>query len=119
MEFGPDAGAGSPDQQTHGFAAVAEGHHKQAGAPVLAALRVAHQRAGAVIDLSLFSSGGEDNTGRFGRLRPTQLANETPHRLVAAGEAVVRNQVLPDGHGVAAASEPLLDQFPIGLAGAG
>ncbi len=45
--------------------------------------------------------------------------NKTLHGLVAAGKAVIGNQVLPDGHGIATTTESLLDQFAVRLAGTG
>ena len=50
---------------------------------------------------------------------PAQLADEALDALVAAGEAVVVDQVLPDGLGVAALAERELDEVAVGLAGAG
>jgi hypothetical protein len=61
MEFGPDAGTRPPRQQTDAFAAVRQGQHEQPGPPVLARLRVAYQRATAVIDLGFFPRRGEDD----------------------------------------------------------
>src|ERR1017187_4031713 len=46
---------------------------------------------------------GDDDNASFGRLRSAPLANETLHALVAAGEAVLGDQVLPDGHGIPSA----------------
>ena len=119
MQLGPDAGTRTPDQQTYGFAAVAQGQHEQSCPSVLAALRVPHHRTRTVIDLGLFSCGGEDDPHRFWQLRSAQLAHKALHRLVAAGKAVIGNQVLPDGHGIPATTQPLLDQFAVGLAGTG
>jgi len=39
--------------------------------------------------------------------------------LVAMGIAVIGNQVLPDGNGIPATSESLLDQLAVGLADTG
>jgi hypothetical protein len=40
----PHTGTGTPDQQPHRLAAVAESQHEQARPAVFAALRIAHQR---------------------------------------------------------------------------
>jgi len=77
MEFGPDARTRTPHQQTNAFAAVSQGQHEQPGPPVLARLRVADQRAAAVIDLGFFPGLGEDDPGRLGRLAASKLVYET------------------------------------------
>jgi hypothetical protein len=59
MQFGPDTGTRTPDQQAYGFAAVAQGQHEQARSAVFSALRIAHHRPRPVIDLGLFSGGGD------------------------------------------------------------
>src|ERR1700746_868942 len=51
MEFRPHARTRTPHQQTNTFATVSRGHHEQPGPPILPRLRVAYQRAAAVIDL--------------------------------------------------------------------
>ncbi len=48
-----------------------------------------------------------------------ELGHKAPHAGVAAREVVLIDQVLPDGHGVAAAAEGQLNQLPVRLAGAG
>ena len=55
MQLGPDARAGTEAQQPNRFAAVAQRQNEHPATPVLAALRVAHHRAAAVIDLRLFA----------------------------------------------------------------
>ena len=102
MQLGPDAGTRTPYQQAYGFAAVAEGQHEQSRPSVLAALRVPHHRTRSVIDLGLFSGRGEDDPHGLWQLGSAKLANKALHRLVAAWKAVIGNQVLPDGHGIAA-----------------
>ncbi len=119
MQFGPDPGTRTPDQQTHGFAAVAQSHDEQPCSSVLSALRVPHHRTRSVIDLRFFSCRSEDDPHRLRQMRSMMLADETLHRLVAAGKAVIGNQVLPDGLGVAATFQPLLDEFAIRFAGTG
>jgi len=47
------------------------------------------------------------------------LAHEALHALVAAGEAMLGNQVLPDGLRIPASADPLLDGFPVRFAETG
>ena len=54
-------------------------------------MRVAHQRAAAVIDLGFFSGLGEDDPCCLGQLATSQPAYETLYGLVVAGITVVRN----------------------------
>ena len=67
--------------------------------------RVAHHGPAAVIDLCLLAGSGDDHHAGFGSLRAAQLAHEALHALVAAGEAVLIDQVLPDRYRVAASAE--------------
>ena len=85
----------------------------------LPVLRVAHHGAGAVIDLRLLAGRGDDDDASFRRLRSAPLAHEALHALVAAGEAVLGDQVLPDGPRIPTSAEPQVDGFPVRLAGAG
>jgi hypothetical protein len=55
----------------------------------------------------------------FRRLRPSQPAHEALDALMAAGQAVPGDQILPDGHGVAAADKGEFDQFTVGFRGTG
>src|SRR6266852_7269880 len=119
MQLGPDARTRTPRQQAHRFAAVAQRHHEQSRAAILAALRVAHHRTTAVVDLRLFSWGGENDDGRFWKLGDSKLANEALHRLVASSKALIGDQILPDGHGIPATTESLLDHIAVRLAGTG
>ena len=119
VQLGPDLRAGSEHQQAHRLAAVAERQHEQPRAAVLAAVRVAHHRAVAVIDLRLLAGRGLDHRAGFRRLAAAQLAHEALDALIAAGEAVVVDQVLPDRHGVAAAGEPQFDGVAMHRARAG
>src|ERR1700730_5950172 len=118
MEFGPDARARTPRQQTNAFAAVSQGQHEQPGPPVLARLWVAHHGATAVVDLRFFPWRGEADRRSLGRFGTTKPTYETLYGLVVAGITVVRNQVLPDGLGIPSAAQFLLDEVPVGLAGA-
>ena len=45
------------------------------------------------------------------------MADKALHAPVATGKAVVGNQVLPDGHSIAASAKALFDQFLVRLAG--
>jgi len=119
LQLGPDAGAGTEAQQPNRFAAVAQRQNEHPGTAVLAALRVAHHRAAAVIDLRLFAGCGCDDHPRFRRSHPAQFAHETLHALVASRKPVTVDQILPDPHRVAASRQPQLDRFPIQLAGTG
>ena len=119
MQLSPDARTGTKRQQTNRLATAAERHHEQPSAPVLAALGIAHHRAGSVIDLRLLAGCGDDYDASFGRLRSAPLAHEALHTLVAAGKAVLGDQVLPDGPRVPAAAEPQVDGLLVRLAGAG
>ena len=49
----------------------------------------------------------------------TDQTNKALSRLVAAGEAVVANQILPDSRGIAPAAQPQFDGPAIWLAGTG
>ena len=49
------------------LAAVAQRQHEQPRAPVLAGVRIAHHRAGAVIDLRFFAGCGLDDRACFRR----------------------------------------------------
>ena len=77
--------------------------------------RTSYHDAGLTIN---FARGGDDHHAGLGRLSSAELADEALDTLITAGEPAVRNQVLPDGHGVAAPGESELDRFPVGLAGA-
>ena len=68
MQFGPGLRTGAEHQQADRLAAVAQGQHEQARAPVLAAVRVADHRASAVIDLGLFAGRGLDHGAGLRRL---------------------------------------------------
>jgi hypothetical protein len=46
-------------------------------------------------------------------------SHEALHALVAVGETVVGNQVLPDRHAIVTSAESQFDGFSIGCAGAG
>jgi hypothetical protein len=107
MQLGADTRTGTPEQQPHRLAAVAQGHHEQSRATVFPALRIAHHWARPVIDLGLFSGCGLDNPYGLGLCGTSKLVNKTLHGLEAMGKAMIGNQVLPDGHGVLTTTESL------------
>jgi hypothetical protein len=119
VQLGPGLGTGVEHQQANRLAAIAERQHEQACAPVLAAARIADHGAGSVIDRGLFAGRGFDDGASFRRLLATEFADKALDALIAAGEAARVDQILPDGHGVAASGEPHVDGFLMGFAGAG
>jgi hypothetical protein len=82
-------------------------------------LRIAHHRARSVIDLSFFSGGGLNDPYGLWQLGSAKFVNKTLHALVAKGKSVIGNPILPDGHGIPATTQPLLNEFAVRLAGAG
>ena len=82
-------------------------------------MRIAHHRAGAVIDLGLFTRRGLDHRASFRRLAALELADEALDALIAGSETAGVHQVLPDRLGVAAPQESQFDRIPVGRAGAG
>ena len=119
VEFGPDACTGLEGQQAHGLAAVAQGENEHAGAAVAARVRVTDHGAAAVIDLGLFAGRSDDDRAGLAARAAPQLADEAFDALVAAGEAVVIDQVLVNGLGVATLAERELDEVEVRLADAG
>ena len=67
MQFGPDLIAGAERQQADRLPAEAERKHEQAGAPVLAGLRIAHHGAATVVDLGFLAGWSGDDGARFRR----------------------------------------------------
>ena len=119
MQLGPDVRAGTEGEQSDALAAVAEGQHEQPRTPVLAALRVARHRAGAVIDLGLFARRGDDHRAGFRPGGAAQFAYEAFDARILAGEAVIVDQVLPNRLGIPAPGEPQFDRLAVGFAGTG
>ena len=118
MQLGPDARAGAEHQEPNGFPAVSQRQHEQPRAPILARLRVAHHRAGAIIDLRFFARRGLNDHARFRRGRSAQLPHEAFDAGVFFGEAVAVHQVLPNGHGVPTLCQLSFDELPVRFAGA-
>src|ERR1700691_4017188 len=58
VQFGPDSRAGAEYQESNRLSAMAQSHHEQPRAPVLAALRIAHHGAGAIVYLRLLARSG-------------------------------------------------------------
>src|SRR5438445_8418866 len=73
VQLGPDARAGAESQQAYGLTAIAERQHEQSCASIFAGLRIADHRAGAVIDLGLFSWRGKDYRTRLQGWFPRSL----------------------------------------------
>ena len=117
VERRPDRRARSPRQQSHTLAGVAQRQHEETHPPVLAGARIAdHRPIAAVVDLAFLAGGGRDDDAGLDGRAPAQLDDEAPDTRVARREAVVVDQVLPDGHRVAAPADRLGDHLPIRLA---
>ena len=118
VQLGPDLRARPGDQQPDGLARVAQRQDEEPRPPVLAGDAVTDHRSVAVVDLCFLPrGGGDDHPGLYGGLLP-EGGDEAPYTRIARREAMVIDQVLPDGHGVAPAANGLDDQLAIGLAGA-
>ncbi len=112
VQLGPDARAGAESQQAYCLTAIAEGQHEQSCASIFAGLRIADHRAGAVIDLGLFSWRGKDYRTRLQGRVSAKLANETFDRLIATAKPTLGHQILPDRHGIAIAAQTQFDRIP-------
>lgn len=102
VEFGPNARARLEGEQVHGLAAVAESEREHPGAAATAGVRIADHRPAAVIDLGLFAGRRDDDGAGLRRDATLQPVDEAFDALVGAAEAVIIDQVLVDGLGVAA-----------------
>ena len=118
VQLSPGLRAGAEYQQPHGFPAMAQRHHEQPRAPVLAGLRIAHHRSGAVVHLSFFARSGFNHDAGFGHGRPEQLPHEPLYAGIASRKTVAVHQVLPDGHRVATLRQFGFNDLPVGFAGA-
>src|SRR4051812_47301180 len=98
MQFGPYPSAGTEGKKPDRLATATQRKHEQSRAPVLAHHRIAHHRAGAVINLALFAMRRLDDRPSFRRYRSAQRSHEAQHTVVAAAEPVAINQILPDAH---------------------
>ena len=119
VQLGPPARARGEGQQADALAAVAQGEHEQARAAVLAGDGVPHHRTVGVIHLAFLSGRRDDHGMRVGGPLPAQLHDEAADARVLGGKAVIVDEVAPDRHGVAPASERGLDEFTVRLARAG
>ncbi len=116
VQLGPDLGAGAVNQQPDGLARIAQGEDEESCPPVLAGVRVTNHRSLPVINLRLLGRiRGDDRPSFDGGLLPDGR-DEAPHARIARREAVVVDQVLQDGRGVAPAAERVDDQLAVGLA---
>ena len=68
---------------------------------ITARARIAHHRAGAVIDLGFFTGRRQNHGARLRRLRSAAMAGEALDAGVASSEAVIVDQILIDRFGVA------------------
>lgn len=104
MEFGPDATTGTEGEQADALATVAECHHKQTGASVLAAVGIAHPWSSAVIHLRFLTRLSNDHRTRWFQFGWVQFVNEAFDALIAVREAVVGDQILVDGRRIPAST---------------
>src|SRR5437868_5540907 len=102
VQLSPNTRAGAEDQQSNRFSTVAQGHHEQPSPPVLSTLGIAHHRPLPVVHLRLFAWRSDDHRPSLRLLQRTQLVHVSLDALIARLEAVVGNQILPDGHCVTA-----------------
>jgi hypothetical protein len=116
VQLGPDSRAGAEHQQPHRFSTVPQRQNEQPRVPILAALRIAHHGARAVIDLRFFAGRRLDHHPSFRRRRSAELVYEPLDAGVSSGEPVAVHQVLPDRHGVAPFGKRAFDDLPIGFA---
>ncbi len=116
VELGPHLRARVPHEEPDRFAGVAKRQDEETRAPVLARLWMPHHGAVAVIDLAFLTRRRRDHDARLRRRRPAKRHDEAPHAGVPCGEAMVVDEVLPDGHGIAATPECLGDQLAVRLA---
>ena len=117
VQLGPDLCTRPVDQQAHRFARVAQGQDEEPRPPVLAGGGVTDHRPLTVIDLSFLTRGGGDDGPRLDGGLPPEGGDEAPYACITSREAMVIDQVLPDGHGVAPPADRLGDQLAVGLAG--
>ena len=119
LQLRPDLCAGLKDQQPNRLAAVTERHHEQAGATVLARVRVTNHGPGAVIDLRFLARWRDDDGVRLRRPGAAQFPDIAFDAFIGSGETALIHQVLPDRHRVAALGESGFDQFVKRHAGTG
>ena len=119
VQLRPDLRARSLHQQSHRLARAAEREDEEARAAVLARAAIAHHRAVAVVDLAFFARRRRNDDARVNGRMAAQLHDEATDTRVPRGKAVIIDQVLPDGDGVAPPRQRLGDDLPIRLARTG
>jgi hypothetical protein len=112
MQFGPNRRTGTEHQKANSFSAISQRQDEQPRAAILARLRVAHHRAGAIIDLRFFTGRRLYDHARFRRGRSTLFPHKALHARVFFIEAVAVHQVLPNGHGVPTFCQLSFDELP-------
>src|ERR1700732_4483287 len=119
MQLRPHTRTRTKGQQPNTFATAAKRQYEQPWPPVLARIRIAHHRAGAVIHLALFARPSLDDCSSLSRHRSAKLAYKTLHALVAAREPMRVDQVLEDPRRVTATRQLQLDPLAVRFTAAG
>jgi hypothetical protein len=119
VQLGPAPGTRFEPQEPDALAAVAQGEDEEPCAAVLARLRMPDHRPRAVVGLAFLPRGRDDHRVRLGQALAAELPHEAPDAGVPGGEAVLIDEVPPDGHRLAPAFEGEVDQFAVRLAGTG
>jgi hypothetical protein len=88
VQFSPDASARLKGEKAYALAAVAQRHHKESRAAVLAGLGITNTWPGTVINLRLFSWSRSNHGACFWRSGAAQLADIAPHALVSSREVM-------------------------------
>ena len=115
MQTRPGFLAGAPDHAPEAAPRVAQRRHEQPRPAVAVAARHARGRTLAIVDLHLLT-GQEAQAVELLGLMLAQVAHEALDRVVGASEAVLVDQVLIDGCGVAPQPQLRLDESPVRLA---
>ncbi len=102
MQLGPHPRTRFEDQQTNTLATATQRQHEQPRAPILSAVGIAHHRPGAIINLAFLTRPRLDDDSRFRRCGSAQSPHEATYALITARKPVAINQILKDGHRVAA-----------------
>ncbi len=118
VQLRPDLGARSPDEQPDRLARAAERQDEEARASVLPGASVTDHRPFAVVDLAFLTGRRRDDDARVRRRIAAQGHDEATDTRIPPRKAVVVDQVLPDGDGVAATRQAGGDELAIRLAGA-
>lgn len=118
MQLGPYLVTGLPHHEPETGTGVPQGGHEQAGFAVPLAAGHACGRALAVVHLHLLA-GQEGQAIELLRLLVAQLCAEAFDRVVLASKAVLVDQVLVDGRGVALQTQLSFDEPAPGFAQGG